>query len=503
MSFSVYRHSGAFYNIAVVNMLQRFSEYIIKVAFSTLLLAGKKFDNFPPLLTSLIYLACIFGGYISDRFLGKSKSIRVSIVLQMACCASLLAYDYIPESLIGLGSFGRFGIRYCDLFLLFTSLLLILSAGLFRPSLYTLVGETGDDSRLKLRCSILYLFNVLGAYGAIFVATYLPRAFTGNTHYLLYLSGLASIINLAAFALYKQASKNTRPTDNTGWLANKAARIAVPVLLTFVFLGCLLYVVFYGNPINNVFILSTATFILVCGYFFLHKNKYPANTFYTSRKPGLKENPAVLYGLFFTMIIFWFLQNTLIYAKPIYATFNGIALSNWNGIFLLVVGASTLFALPAIDRIFPEKFQKVIVALGFLVFTAGFMLLINLCSKGQAGLSADGDRMQPPSAGEITNYVQNTLLAFVFIQSIAELFIAPIIISYTIRFSPAKYSASFMGIYFLCYSIGDKLSYYFSLLYPVGLAKSLSFANPINFFYCLIMIAALSSFSLFTISKTR
>lgn len=146
------------YVLFATEMWERFSYYAMRGILVLYLIKVMQFSESHAsklygLMTSLIYLSPLIGGYIADKFWGQRRAIIVGGIL------------------IALGQFAI--AANPTLFFLYTGLmLLILGNGLFKPNISTIVGELYEqnDPRRDAGFTIFYMGINLGAFICNFIA---------------------------------------------------------------------------------------------------------------------------------------------------------------------------------------------------------------------------------------------------------------------------------------------------------------------------------------------
>jgi POT family proton-dependent oligopeptide transporter len=131
------------------------------------------------LYTMGVYLACVLGGIISDRYLGGQRSVLLGGILQ---CLGHFALAFSSITIFYLGLF-----------------LLALGTGLLKPNISSLVGTLydADDPKRDKGYRLYYMgINIGAIFASIIVGTVGQKL---GWHYGFSLAGLAMLVGLAIF----------------------------------------------------------------------------------------------------------------------------------------------------------------------------------------------------------------------------------------------------------------------------------------------------------------
>ena len=169
-------HPAGLYLVFFTGMWERFSYYamrgiLVLYLTATWLNGGLGYDEkfsttVYGLATGLCYFTPLFGGWLSDRYLGQRKSIVVGGFIMVLAEFLLFAPELFtstaanltPEQLEHNQLIGRIGL-FSGLFLL------IIGNGFFKPNISSIVGDLYEpgDKRLDSAFSIFYMGINLGA----------------------------------------------------------------------------------------------------------------------------------------------------------------------------------------------------------------------------------------------------------------------------------------------------------------------------------------------------
>ncbi len=169
-------HPAGLYLVFFTGMWERFSYYamrgiLVLYLTATWLNGGLGYDEkfsttVYGLATGLCYFTPLFGGWLSDRYLGQRKSILIGGFIMVLAQFLLFAPELFttvspnmtPEQLAHNEFIGRVGL-FAGLFLL------IIGNGFFKPNISSIVGDLYEpgDRRLDSAFSIFYMGINLGA----------------------------------------------------------------------------------------------------------------------------------------------------------------------------------------------------------------------------------------------------------------------------------------------------------------------------------------------------
>lgn len=166
-------HPKALYTLFATEMWERFSYYGMRALLTLYLTAELVNGGFGlnreeslaiyAIFTGLVYLTPILGGYVSDKFLGKRKTVYIGGIVMaigqtLLAASAFLAHSLDVETRLFLFNFGL-GV-------------LIIGNGFFKPNISTIVGEFYDDNdpRKDSAFNIFYMGINLGAILGPFIA---------------------------------------------------------------------------------------------------------------------------------------------------------------------------------------------------------------------------------------------------------------------------------------------------------------------------------------------
>ena len=189
-------HPKGLFVLFFTELWERFSYYGMR-AILVLYLISETSDKNPGLgwsnseaitlygwYTALVYLSCIPGGIIGDKYLTNEKSVL--------CGGAMLCL-------------GHFSLAFQNELLFFIGLsLIIIGVGLLKPNISTLVGHLYKDNDVKKDqgFTIFYIGINIGAFLASIIVGYIGEFF--GWHYGFSLAGLGMLIGQISFFFGKK-----------------------------------------------------------------------------------------------------------------------------------------------------------------------------------------------------------------------------------------------------------------------------------------------------------
>ncbi|MGR8919598.1 MAG: peptide MFS transporter [Gammaproteobacteria bacterium] len=446
-------HPRGLATLFFTEMWERFSFYgmrAILILFMTAPLAngGLGFDVGQAgavygLYTGMVYLACLPGGWVADRFVGQRHATLAGGVLIMAGHIALA----VPVS----AGF------YAGL------VLLILGTGLLKPNISTMVGQLYDerDRRRDAGYSIYYMGINLGAFAAPLVCGWLAQG-AGFRGWLAALGldpamswhfgfGAAAVGMAAGLVHYVAGSRHlgdagARPHPESAGGARRQLATGVLGLLGFTallgMLAALEIIELSAEGLGDAF--GVVLLIITTAFF--------AWMFTVADWSADERRRLVLVVvLFLGATVFWSLYeqggSTLnLFAERNTDTtllgfdFPASWLQSLNPIYI-ICGLAPGFAwlwlrLGPREPSSPAKF-----AIGLLFMGLGWAVMI-----GAAAASADGTLVSPL-----------WLAVMYLLHAIGEMCLSPVGLSAMSRLAPARIAGLTMGVWFLASSIGSYL----------------------------------------------
>ncbi|KAA3436904.1 peptide MFS transporter [Rufibacter hautae] len=424
-------HPKQLYMLFFTEMWERFSFYGMKALLLAYMISELKFDEpkgyaILGSYAALVYTMPMFGGMMSDRFLGGRKAVMYGGIL-MSIGHLVLA---LPE----------------DWSFFYGMAFIICGNGFFKPNISSLVGTlySDNDPRKDSGFSIFYMgINIGAALGGL-LCGYVGQQI--NWHYGFGLAGLFMILGLVVFAIGKKSLGNYGLPPNPEDLKKPVfAGISKEVVIYVATLAVIPVIVALFNRYEIMdFIMFGLGALSILYILFI----------------AFKMEAAARYKLFAALVLIVFSALFWSFYEQNAGSLNLFAMRNVDmhvmGIELpalavnnflppgWVVVLSFFFAWlwPTLNRRgiepnTPTKFglSFVLVGLGFYVFYLG-------CVTSQG-------------SGLIPLF---TFIAGYFFIICGEMCISPIGLSMITKLSPARIVAMMMGIWFFASAVGEFLA---------------------------------------------
>ena len=452
-------HPAGLYLVFFTGMWERFSYYamrgiLVLYLTATWLNGGLGYDEkfsttVYGIATGLCYFTPLFGGWLSDRYLGQRKSIVIGgfimVVAEFLLFAPELftstAASLTPEQLEHNELIGRIGL-FSGLFLL------IIGNGFFKPNISSIVGDLYEpgDKRLDSAFSIFYMGINLGAVMAPLIVGLLADNVFATT--------------------YVDANGVTQITHGYryGFLA-----AAVGVLV-----GQLLFVFLSNKYLGNIGIEPKGA--AKAAESATEEVKVPL-----TRQE--KERIAVIFIFFFFAVFFFAGMEQAGASFNLYANkyidrnvFGFEVPTAWlqmiNPFFVIVL--APVFAYFWNTRLGQALNTPLKMGLGLIVLGIGFWFM--LIAGFQRGAMWEGG----------LNIVDNTdvtikasmiwMILTYFLHTIGELSLSPVGLSIVTKLSPARFASLFMGVWIMAAAFANMLAGLISS-YVVELGASTVFAS--------------------------
>ena len=452
-------HPAGLYLVFFTGMWERFSYYamrgiLVLYLTATWLNGGLGYDEkfsttVYGLATGLCYFTPLFGGWLSDRYLGQRKSIVVGGFIMVLAEFLLFAPELFtstaasltPEQLEHIQLIGRIGL-FSGLFLL------IIGNGFFKPNISSIVGDLYEpgDKRLDSAFSIFYMGINLGAVMAPLIVGLLADNVFATT--------------------YVDANGVTQITHGYryGFLA-----AAVGVLV-----GQLLFVFLSNKYLGNIGIEPKGA--AKAAESATEEVKVPL-----TRQE--KERIAVIFIFFFFAVFFFAGMEQAGASFNLYANkyidrnvFGFEVPTAWlqmiNPFFVIVL--APVFAYFWNTRLGQALNTPLKMGLGLIVLGIGFWFM--LIAGFQRGAMWEGG----------LNIVDNTditikasmiwMILTYFLHTIGELSLSPVGLSIVTKLSPARFASLFMGVWIMAAAFANMLAGLISS-YVVELGASTVFAS--------------------------
>nr|WP_314751793.1 peptide MFS transporter [uncultured Capnocytophaga sp.] len=452
-------HPAGLYLVFFTGMWERFSYYamrgiLVLYLTATWLNGGLGYDEkfsttVYGIATGLCYFTPLFGGWLSDRYLGQRKSIVIGgfimVVAEFLLFAPELftstAASLTPEQLEHNELIGRIGL-FSGLFLL------IIGNGFFKPNISSIVGDLYEpgDKRLDSAFSIFYMGINLGAVMAPLIVGLLADNVFATT--------------------YVDANGVTQITHGYryGFLA-----AAVGVLV-----GQLLFVFLSNKYLGNIGIEPKGAAKAA------QSNTEEVKVPLTRQE---KERIAVIFIFFFFAVFFFAGMEQAGASFNLYANkyidrnvFGFEVPTAWlqmiNPFFVIVL--APVFAYFWNTRLGQALNTPLKMGLGLIVLGIGFwFMLIAGFQRGamwEGGLNIVDNTDVTIKAGMIW------MILTYFLHTIGELSLSPVGLSIVTKLSPARFASLFMGVWIMAAAFANMLAGLISS-YVVELGASTVFAS--------------------------
>ena len=447
-------HPAGLYLVFFTGMWERFSYYamrgiLVLYLTATWLNGGLGYDEkfsttVYGLATGLCYFTPLFGGWLSDRYLGQRKSILIGGFIMVLAQFLLFAPELFttvspnltPEQLAHNEFIGRVGL-FAGLFLL------IIGNGFFKPNISSIVGDLYEpgDRRLDSAFSIFYMGINLGAVIAplivglladnVFATTFVDaNGVTQITHGYRYGFLAAAVGVLLGQLLFVFLSN--KYLGNIGMEPKGAAKLAessteevkVPLTRQEKERIAVIFIFFFFAGMEQ----AGASFNL-------YANKYIDRTIFGHEIPTAwlqMINP------FFVIVL-----------APVFAYF-------WN------------------TRLGQALNTPLKMGLGLIVLGIGFWFM--LIAGFQRGATWQGGLNIIDNADATIKASMIWMILTYLLHTIGELSLSPVGLSIVTKLSPARFASLFMGVWIMAAAFANMLAGLISS-YVVELGASTVFAS--------------------------
>ena len=452
-------HPAGLYLIFFTGMWERFSYYamrgiLVLYLTATWLNGGLGYDEkfsttVYGLATGLCYFTPLFGGWLSDRYLGQRKSILIGGFIMVLAQFLLFAPELFttvspnltPEQLAHNEFIGRVGL-FAGLFLL------IIGNGFFKPNISSIVGDLYEpgDRRLDSAFSIFYMGINLGAVIAPLIVGLLADNVFATT--------------------FVDANGVTQITHGYryGFLA-----AAVGVLI-----GQLLFVFLSNKYLGNIGMEPKGAAKLAESS--TEEVKVPL-----TRQE--KERIAVIFIFFFFAVFFFAGMEQAGASFNLYANkyidrtvFGHEIPTAWlqmiNPFFVIVL--APVFAYFWNTRLGQALNTPLKMGLGLIVLGIGFWFM--LIAGFQRGATWQGGLNIVDNPDATIKASMIWMILTYLLHTIGELSLSPVGLSIVTKLSPARFASLFMGVWIMAAAFANMLAGLISS-YVVELGASTVFAS--------------------------
>ena len=452
-------HPAGLYLVFFTGMWERFSYYamrgiLVLYLTATWLNGGLGYDEkfsttVYGLATGLCYFTPLFGGWLSDRYLGQRKSILIGGFIMVLAQFLLFAPELFttvspnmtPEQLAHNEFIGRVGL-FAGLFLL------IIGNGFSKPNISSIVGDLYEpgDRRLDSAFSIFYMGINLGAVIAPLIVGLLADNVFATT--------------------FVDANGVTQITHGYryGFLA-----AAVGVLL-----GQLLFVLLSNKYLGNIGMEPKGAAKLAEST--TEEVKVPL-----TRQE--KERIAVIFIFFFFAVFFFAGMEQAGASFNLYANkyidrtiFGHEIPTAWlqmiNPFFVIVL--APVFAYFWNTRLGQALNTPLKMGLGLIVLGIGFWFM--LIAGFQRGATWQGGLNIIDNPDGMVKASMIWMILTYLLHTIGELSLSPVGLSIVTKLSPARFASLFMGVWIMAAAFANMLAGLISS-YVVELGASTVFAS--------------------------
>ena len=452
-------HPAGLYLVFFTGMWERFSYYAMRGILVLYLTAtwlngglgyNEKFSTTVyGLATGLCYFTPLFGGWLSDRYLGQRKSILIGGFIMVLAQFLLFAPELFttisptltPEQLEHNQFIGRVGL-FSGLFLL------IIGNGFFKPNISSIVGDLYEpgDKRLDSAFSIFYMVINLGAVIAPLIVGLLADNVFATT--------------------YVDANGVTQITHGYryGFLA-----ASVGVLI-----GQLLFVFLSNKYLGNIGIAPKGAAKVA------ETSVEEVKTPLTRQE---KERIAVIFIFFFFAVFFFAGMEQAGASFNLYANkyidrtiFGREIPTAWlqmvNPFFVIVL--APVFAYFWNTRLGQALNTPLKMGLGLIVLGIGFWFM--LIAGFQRGAIWEGGLTIVDNSNEMVKASMIWMILTYLLHTIGELSLSPVGLSIVTKLSPARFASLFMGVWIMAAAFANMLAGLISS-YVVELGASTVFAS--------------------------
>ena len=458
-------HPAGLYLIFFTGMWERFSYYamrgiLVLYLTATWLNGGLGYDEkFSTTLygiaTGLCYFTPLFGGWLSDRYLGQRKSILIGgfvIVLALfvlfapelftSTASTLSAEDIQSNQLIG-----RIGL-YGGLFLL------VIGNGFFKPNISSIVGDLYEpgDKRLDSAFSIFYMGINLGSVLAPLIVGLLADNIFATTY-----TDANGVVQITHGYRY-------------GFLAASIGAL----------LGQLLFVFLSNKYLGDIGIKPKNANVhsLEAG------EKQEEKTPLTRVE---KERIAVIFIFFFFAVFFFAGMEQAGASFNLYANkyidrnvFGFEVPTAWlqmvNPFFVILL--APVFAYFWNTRLGQALNTPLKMGFGLIVLGIGFWFM--LIAGFQRGAVWEGGLNIVDNSNEMVKASMIWMILTYLMHTIGELSLSPVGLSIVTKLSPARFASLFMGVWIMAAAFANMLAGLISS-YVVELGASTVFASISTF----------------------
>ncbi len=444
----IFGHPMGLFILFLTEMWERFSYYGMRAILVLFLVAktrdanpGFGWDNGKAIMlygwyTMFVYLACVPGGILADKFIGQKKAVGLGGLLLVAG-HSVLAIQMEWAFYLGL-------------------VLIVLGVGALKPNISTMVGGLYPKNEQNKRDMGFYIFYMginLGAAAAALLVGYVGEKI--GWHYGFGLAGIGMAIGMLTFWLGQKHLKGV------GDLVKRDDKVqgSAPNLIGDIFKhtnSIIGFVITLGLAVLMYFMAGWPYAALMVALAFAVGIGI---VIYNDGNQFEKDRILVVYISFLIIIAFWGafeqaggLMNLYTKQKTDLHIGSFEVPASWfqsvNAIFILlfatIVGSFWIWW----RKKGKESSALFKMAIGIIIMGVGFLFM----SKAATEVKLDG-------AGKVIakSSMIWLVLAYLF-HTIGELCASPVALSFITKLAPARWMAFMMGAYFAATGLGNKLA---------------------------------------------
>jgi len=401
------------------------------------------------LYTALVYLACLPGGWIADRFLGQRRSVLWGGIV-IALGHFSMAVPSLSTFYVGLG-------------------LIVVGTGMLKPNISTMVGQLygPEDNRRDAGFTIFYMGINIGAFIAPLICGYLGENI--NWHYGFAMAGIGMVLGLIQYGLGDRhlglAGKHPIRATDPIKRQREVMSLRVGLLSVLGIVALIMLVAVTGilpitaEGVSNSFgMILLATVVVFFGWLFFLGD-------WTVRE---RRQLYVIGVLFLGASLFWSAfeqagttlnlfaadrtdRDTAGWIASLLRLSDGTFPASWfqslNPLFIISLAPLVAWLWVALGRRNPSSPAKFAVGLFFVGL--GFAVLIV-----GAILSAGGVQVSPM-----------WLVVTYLLHTIGELTLSPVGLSAMTKLAPARVASLMMGVWFMASAVGNYMGGFLARFY--------------------------------------
>jgi len=378
------------------------------------------------LYTSMVYLAGVPGGWLSDRIFGQRRSVLYGGIL-IALGHFTIALQSLPAFYSGLG-------------------LIVLGTGLLKPNISAMVGQLyrPGDARRDAGFTIFYMGINLGALFGPLACGWLAEKVAW--HYGFGVAGLGMVLGLAVYIVFGGALRHagTKPAG-MGSGDDRATRLRALAGGGVLALSAVAVILLIGYGVMTVVDLANAFGVVLVGLAVV----FFGWVFVGFRWTREQRNRLIIIAILFVgAAVFWSGYEqagsslTLFANEHTNRVLNGQEFpASWfqsvPAFYVLLLSLVFAVLWTALGGRQPGYVAKFALGLGFL--GAGFAVMIAAAMR-----VADGSQVGP-----------GWLLGAYFLHVVGEMCLSPIGLAAVTRLAPQRVTSTMMGAWFLASSVGS------------------------------------------------